>query len=119
MSNDKNVPNDQKNIEQEPVFEVNADRNGADKKGDAPAADAEKAAKCKDCDEYQCWQCDNEGCENNEKEQKCKSIKDYVEPYPCAKCEHARDTAFECKDCDEYQCWQCDNEATGKKPEKK
>jgi hypothetical protein len=41
------------------VFQINAPREGSAAIGDPSTGEPLKAA-CKDCDEWQCWSCDNE-----------------------------------------------------------
>jgi|GEM_PF-1461225 len=55
---------------------------------------------CKDCEEWICWTCDNEGCPNNEMEPGCYT----------GECTKHGDLQPHCKDCDEWQCVSCDNE---------
>jgi hypothetical protein len=112
---------------QSSVFQINAPRQGSAPVGEPPVEHPGRKAACKDCDEWacytcdneqtckdcdewQCYSCDNENCENNEMVPNCTGVKDYVEPTPCAKCEHVNDCNPVCKDCDEWQCHTCDNE---------
>jgi len=55
---------------------------------------------CKDCDEWLCVTCDNEGCPKQDKEPGCYE----------GDCTKKGDLKPKCKDCDEWACVTCDNE---------
>lgn len=90
------------------IFDVNAttDRSARGASAAPPEGTRRALSDCRDCDEWACHFCDNESCENNEKEPVCTGAKDIDE----GKCSTSRDLQPVCKDCDEYQCVFCDNE---------